>query len=131
MNVESRCCRCGVAARRVAPFISGDCVFESLHLGRKRGTRNVVGSWWGSSPIQLFLHFANANYAYSNSPASPCVYNLSCPNGNQNASCGTQVAQVIAYGVCKPYIFDKRFVVGGTCENIGKVSQQYAAQNCN
>jgi hypothetical protein len=53
------------------------------------------------------------------------------PNGNQNATCGTQVPQIIAYGICKPYLWDKRFVVGGTCNYIGDAAQSYTPINCN
>jgi len=130
MNGTHQCVGCYLSVQNNQQIAAVDGVNYSFY-GAGAVICSVVGSWWGGGPIQLFMYHANANYAYSNSPASPCVFNLSCPNGNSKATCGIQVPQVIAYGVCKPYLWDKRFVVGGKCENIGDASQQYSAQNCN
>ena len=98
---------------------------------------SVVGTWCGSSPVQLFMYHATANYAYSNWDDGECIYNLSCPNGNDKASCGVQVPQVhwplpgINGGACTKFFWVKRFVVAGDCIPIGKSTPAQTAINCN
>ena len=87
--------------------------------------------------MQLFMYHATANYAYSNWDDGECIYNLSCPNGNDKASCGVQVPQVhwplpgINGGACTKFFWDKRFVVAGDCIPIGKSTPAQTAMNCN
>ena len=129
---------CGMLPQRSeqsATHAADDVGFDSYGAGTI--ICSVVGTWCGSSPVQLFMYHATANYAYSNWDDGECIYNLSCPNGNDKASCGVQVPQVhwplpgINGGACTKFFWVKRFVVAGDCIPIGKSTPAQTAINCN
>jgi hypothetical protein len=135
MNGPHQCVGCYLSVQNNQQVTAADGVGYNFY-GAGIVICSVVGTWWGSSPVKLFMYHANANYQYQNVVGSECMYNLACPNGNAAASCGAQVPTLHwpfpgPNGVCTTYLHDKRFVVGGRCNFIGDATPASVPINCN
>jgi hypothetical protein len=137
MNGAHQCVGCYLSVQNNQQVAAADGVGHNVY-GVGTVICSVVGTWWGSAPVQLFMHHANANYQYSGlvNNNTECNFNLACPNGNGAATCGVQVPWihwplVPLNGVCTTYLHDKRFVVGGRCIPIGDSVPATTPINCN
>jgi hypothetical protein len=63
-----------------------------------------------------------------------CEYNLYCPNGNTNSTCGKQIPTIYAEGPpvnnCRNYLWDYRLYLLGTCSVVGKAYMADTAAPC-
>lgn len=57
---------------------------------------SLAGLIYGVGEPTATLSLAVSNYKYASIAGGICTYNLSCPNGNQNATCGAQSTTMAA-----------------------------------
>lgn len=101
------------------------------------GTEIVCSTFgtWVSAGGSGLVGERTSNYIYNGMNGNVCEYNLYCPNGNTNSTCGAQVPNVGALGppinICKNYLWDHRLVFAGRCFPIGKAEMSSVPINCN
>lgn len=98
---------------------------------------SVFGTFW-SGGFSIKLAIAVSSYKYQSYAGGDCTYALACPNGNQNASCGSPTTEVFVGtegpSACGPYLVDDdiRLIINGktTCAPIGPGSMELSPATC-